>query len=84
MNKSVHSPDQVRFQELLRQLRKEAGFTQQELAKRLDTPVSRISNYERGDRRMDLVQLKEYVAAMGLRLHDFVDRFEGVEEKASG
>ena len=76
MKKSVHSPDQLRFQSLLRQIRKEAGLTQVQLAERLNTPHSRICNYERGDRRMDMVQLKEYCGAVGITLHDFVDRFD--------
>lgn len=54
----------------------EAGLTQKQLAERLDSPHSRISDYERGIRRIDLIQLRQYCEAVGLTLRDFVDRFE--------
>ena len=61
---------------LLREIRKEAKLTQVELAERLETPHSRISDYERGGRRLDLVQLREYCMALDVTLRQFVDRFE--------
>lgn len=79
MNKSIHSDDQARFQKLIRDLRKEANLTQAQLADRLNTPTSRICNYEKGNRRMDMVQLKEYCAALGITLHQFIDRFDTQE-----
>jgi transcriptional regulator with XRE-family HTH domain len=36
--------------------RRRASLTQQELAKRLDKPQSFISDYERGQRRVDLME----------------------------
>jgi transcriptional regulator with XRE-family HTH domain len=76
MQKSIHTVQQHRFLELLKQVRLEAGFTQVELAKKLDTPHSRISNYERGERRLDMIQMRQYCEAVGITLRDFVDRFE--------
>ena len=66
MNKSIHTAPQKRLEVLLRQVRLEAGLTQVELAQRLDTSHSRISDYERGERRLDLVQLRDYCAVLGL------------------
>ena len=53
----------------------EAGLTQVELARRLNTVSSRISDYERGERRLDIVQLKAYCDAIGIPLLGFVARF---------
>jgi transcriptional regulator with XRE-family HTH domain len=76
MKKSVHTDAQKSLQSLLRSLRRKAGLTQVELAKRLDTPHSRISNYKRGERRMDIVQLRDYCLAVGITLTEFIDLFE--------
>lgn len=46
------------------------------LAERLETSHSRISDYERGERRMDLIQLRQYCKVVGLPLQEFVRRFE--------
>ena len=76
MQKSIHTDQQHRFLKLLKQVRLEAGLTQVELAKKLETPHSRISDYERGERRLDLIQMRQYCEAIGLTLREFVDRFE--------
>ena len=75
MRKSIYTTEQAHLQALLREVRVEAGLTQVELAKRLNTVSSHISDYERGERRLDLVQLKAYCEALGLPLLDFVARF---------
>lgn len=76
MRKSIHSARQAQLQELLRQVRTEAGLTQVALAARLQTPHSRISDYERGERRLDLVQLLDYCNAVGITLEEFIRRFQ--------
>lgn len=40
----------------LREARKQAGFSQQELAKRLRRPQSFVSAYEPGDRKIDVLE----------------------------
>jgi transcriptional regulator with XRE-family HTH domain len=42
-----------------------AGLTQRELAKVLRKPQSFISNYERGQRRVDILELLKIVDAVG-------------------
>jgi transcriptional regulator with XRE-family HTH domain len=44
--------------------------------KKLETTRSWISNYENGEQRIDLVQLREYCAAIGITLKEFVSLFE--------
>jgi transcriptional regulator with XRE-family HTH domain len=45
--------------------RQRAGLTQQQLARRLRKPQSFISNYERGQRRIDILELLRVVDALG-------------------
>ena len=56
--------------------REAAGLTQVEMAERLDETQSYVSKCERGDRRVDLVQLRRFCRAMGLSLSEFVGEFE--------
>jgi transcriptional regulator with XRE-family HTH domain len=75
MQKAIGTQEQEVLQELLKTCRREAGLTQRELAARLKTIHTRIGGYERGERRMDLVQLDEYTAALGIPLVRFVQRY---------
>ncbi len=61
---------------MLRQIRTDAGFTQAELAERLGVPQSFVSKYESGERRLDILELKEVCQALGSSLLDFVRRLE--------
>ena len=76
MGRSIGTADQKRLLELLRQIRLDAGLRQVDLAKRLRQPQSYISKYESGERRLDLLELREVCRAVGIDLKDFVRRFE--------
>lgn len=76
MQKSIYTAEHERFLQLLRQIRKEAGLTQSQLAERLGTLQSRITDYERGVRRMDLMELRQVCEAVGIPLAEFIRRFE--------
>ena len=56
----------------------EAGLTQVQLSERLDVLQCEISNYERGEKRLDIVELCHIVDAIGIPLDKFIDRFERV------
>ena len=45
--------------------RTRAGFTQQELARRLAKPQSFVSNYESGQRRIDVLELIRIADGLG-------------------
>jgi transcriptional regulator with XRE-family HTH domain len=47
-----------------------------ELAKRLKVTQSQVSKCERGEVRLDLVQLRTHCQALGISLPEFVGRFE--------
>jgi transcriptional regulator with XRE-family HTH domain len=76
MEKSIHSPDQKKLQRLLRQIRRGAGLRQEDLAKLLGKRQSFVSKYESGERRLDLLELRQICRAVGISIMDFVDRLE--------
>ncbi len=76
LQKSIHTSDYEVFLRLLRRVRAEAGLTQSELAQRLGQTQSFVSKCERGERRLDVVELRWFCDAMGVPLVEFVDRFE--------
>lgn len=74
--KSIHKPEYKTLLELLRGMRIKAGLTQTELSSLLDRPQSYVSDVERGVRRLDLLQLREYCTACSVDLVSFVKRYE--------
>jgi transcriptional regulator with XRE-family HTH domain len=60
--------------------RRRVNVTQQELAARLDKPQSFVSEYERGRRRVDVVELVVISRALGVDPRDLF----GEIAKASG
>jgi transcriptional regulator with XRE-family HTH domain len=67
---------QHRLQDLLRSLRLEAGMRQSDLAARLGRPQSFVSKYESGERRLDLIELRDVCRGLGTSLEEFVRKFE--------
>ena len=65
---------------LLRQVRLDAGLRQTDVADKLGKPQSFVSNYESGERRLDLLELQALCEVLGITLVDFVRRFQ----KSSG
>ena len=76
MEKSIYTREYKVLLRLLREARERAGVTQVELARRLGQTQSFVSKIELGDRRLDLVQLRTFLAALDVRLGSFVKRFE--------
>ena len=62
--------------DLLHLVRKESQLTQTELARRLCRPQSYVSKYEKGKRRLDVVELRFVCRALGISLQTFCRRFE--------
>lgn len=76
MQKSLHSRYYKVFLDELRAARTRLGVTQVELAARLDTTQSFVSKCERGERRLDVTELRLWCKALGVRTADFVGQFE--------
>jgi transcriptional regulator with XRE-family HTH domain len=77
MNKiKILEQQRGRLQVLLRQLRIEAGLRQVDLADRLGFPQSFVSKYESGERRLDILEIRQICIAMGISLADFIYKLE--------
>jgi DNA-binding transcriptional regulator YiaG len=64
LTKSVFTPSYARFRELLIEARETAGLTQWQLAERLRRPQSYVSKFERGERRLDVVEFLDVARAL--------------------
>jgi DNA-binding XRE family transcriptional regulator len=65
---------------VLRQMRVEAEMRQSDLAHALGVPQSVVSKFESGERRLDLLELRDVCQALGISLSEFVRRFEALIE----
>lgn len=61
---------------LLKRIRQEKGIRQVELADRLDVPQSFVSKYESGDRRLDILELRNVCEAIGMPFEEFIRELE--------
>lgn len=76
MEKSIHTREYAALLRLLRQVREDAGLTQIDLAAALEKSQSFVSKVERGETRLDVIQLRTVLAALGVTLPAFADRLE--------
>lgn len=76
MEKSIHTRDYAAVLRLLRQAREGAGLTQVQLAKALKLTQSFVSKVERGEARLDIIQLRTVLAALDVSLTEFVEQLE--------
>lgn len=84
MDKSIYTEEYAALLALLREARAAAGLTQVQLAARLGQSQSFISKVEKGDRRLDLIQLRTICRALGITLPGFVVQLEGRLAEAAG
>lgn len=71
-----------RLRALLVEARSKAGLTQADLARHLKRPQSFVSKYERGERRLDVVEFIEITRAIGLDAADVVAKLEDAATRA--
>ena len=83
MEKSIFSNEYGIFLRLLRDARREAGLTQRQLAQRLDQSQSFISKCERGERRLDIVEVYKFCQAMSVPLEAFVHLLSAAIDKGN-
>ena len=65
IGKTVHSSDQATFCALMIAARKQAGLSQDALARRLKRPQSFVAKYEGGERRLDVIEFIAIIRAIG-------------------
>ena len=66
---SIHTERYQIFRELLVAARQKQGLSQAALADRLGRVQTFVSKYERGERRLDVVEFLDVAAALGLDPH---------------
>jgi len=64
------------LQLLLRDVRREAGLRQVDVARRLGLPQSFVSKYESGERRLDILEMRDVCEALGISLPTFARRLD--------
>lgn len=72
MKKTIHSEEYTALLRLLRQKRQDAGLTQLQLARALKTSQSFIGKCERGERRIDVLELQGFCRVLGIELQAFM------------
>lgn len=72
MSKSIFSGDHKYLIDQLKRAREEVGLDQTEVAKKLEKTQSYISKIESGQRRIDLIQLKEFAKIYKKKLNFFL------------
>lgn len=63
------------FRELLIESRKAGNLTQAGLAARLGKPQSFVSKYERGERRLDVIEFGEVARALNIDPQHILSKF---------
>jgi ribosome-binding protein aMBF1 (putative translation factor) len=76
MEKSIHSVRYAIFLRVLREAREHAGLTQVQLARKIGETQTFVSKCERGERRIDVVELRTFCKAFGSNLNLFVAALE--------
>ena len=64
------------FLKLLIEARHKAGLTQAQLGSKLPYGQPGISKIERGERRVDVVELRVICGELGISIEDFIKDFE--------
>ena len=76
MEKSIFTREYKTFLTHLRAVRERAGLTQEDLADRLNETQSFVSKCERGERRLDLIEVRAVCQAMGVSFPKFAAELE--------
>lgn len=76
MDKSIYTAEQQALSTLLRDLRMQAGLRQIDVAAQLQVVQSFVSKYESGERRLDLPELRQVCAALGVSVTDLIHQLD--------
>lgn len=73
MTHPIHDPRYQRIATMLADLRKQRGLLQQDVADRLGRPQAFVSKVESGVRRLDVVELLDFLRVLDADPHAFID-----------
>ncbi len=74
VKKALYERSYAAFTDLLKEERRKSGLTQAMLAKKLRQPQSYVSKYERGDRRLDVIEFLEIARAIKFDPNELLQR----------
>jgi transcriptional regulator with XRE-family HTH domain len=77
MTSRANLAEKKRFLALLRKMRLDANLRQEDLARKLGKPQSFVSRYECGERRLDVLELRQICGILGVSLSEFLRRLDG-------
>ena len=83
MLKSVISSHNETFLKLLRKRRKSLGLRQEDLASRLGRGQATVSKVERGERRLDVIELRAWLQALEIDFTTFATELDRELQSAS-
>jgi len=78
MTKSLTTPEYRRLCQLLTEIRRLRGLTQAQLASQLGQHQTSVSKYEKGERRLDLIEISWIADILDFDIHSLVDEVFGV------
>jgi transcriptional regulator with XRE-family HTH domain len=76
VKKTITTEEHFRLCRALRARRHYVGLRQIDVCERLGVNSTFVSKYEKGERRLDLIELREVCEALDTTLIDFVVEFE--------
>ena len=74
--KSIHHPLHKRLRQLLISARMDLGLTQRDVAEKMNVTHSLIGKIETGDRRLDVVELIEYLKVLNLDIYSILEQLQ--------
>jgi transcriptional regulator with XRE-family HTH domain len=79
MTKSIFSKQYDQLRQLLITTRQEKRLTQAQVAKKLDKPQSFVSKYERGERRLDVIEFLQVTRALSVDPNLMIEKIKADE-----
>jgi DNA-binding XRE family transcriptional regulator len=83
MEKTIYTKEYATFLQCFRATRKKAGLTQKQLAEKVEETQSFVSKCERGERRIDVIELRFFCTAMGTTSEKFTKELEKLLAKSN-
>lgn len=71
MQKSIYSNEYALLLKKLREARENVGLTQSDAAERMGATQSFVSKCERGERRLDVIELRDWCRSIGISFTEF-------------
>jgi transcriptional regulator with XRE-family HTH domain len=81
MTESVYTKRYQRFREVLIEARKARALSQTALAEQLGRVQTFVSKYERGERRLDIIEFIDVADALGIDPHKVIRQLRATDGK---